>query len=181
MNERTQFNFALRWEIEAGSGKQPVRRKLSVVVRIIAVFFAVIILASPWVWQQKLALDLERIEASIQSYNEVAAVMAENDRLRSLITDQRSFLELGTKGSISNPAVVRSQIGGFLPGDTQVTSFLLQVDNTVQLQLILPESVNIRSLENIFINSGRFDSFDIQTISLNDRGQTLNLALKLKP
>lgn len=176
-----QFNFAERRkaDVEAEEPIQKHRRVHPVILAIIIVLAAVI-LASPWLWQIKQDYDQKNIEAGIASYKEVSDVLLTNSKLSMQISDQIHFLDLGNEGSIRNPEVIRSEIDKLMPKEAQVNTFTLKADDTVILGLVIPNTVSVSRLKSLFEGSDRFQSFDIQTVSLDENRQEIKVTLQMK-
>ncbi|UWG95749.1 hypothetical protein LPY66_12585 [Dehalobacter sp. DCM] len=147
---------------------------------VICSVFVFLILAVPWLLQMRQAVVLKNIEADLLEYKELADILALNDKLRMQISDQMHFLDLGNDGSIRNPQVIRSEIRKLLPQETQIKTYTINGDDTVTLGIVIPDTLSISKLKSLFEGSGSFQSFDIQTVSLNDSRQEIQLTLQLK-
>lgn len=180
MKERTQFNYAQRWQIEHSSHKRAAqKRNKGIVIVTMLSIVTLVILALPWAWQFMLKYRLDTIEKKIVYYQEVAVTLQEIDRLKSEIGGMNSFLDTVQKNS-KKPREVLAKITQLLPAGASVTSFSLQADNSVQIGVVLPGPVDLARLWINFRDSGLFTDFDINAVSLTDEVQRLNLTLKLK-
>ncbi|NLI91835.1 MAG: hypothetical protein GX434_06380 [Peptococcaceae bacterium] len=180
MKERAQFNYAQRWRIEqSGNKRLTQKRKKSIFAFTLISFLVVALLASPWVWQFILNYQLDKIEQSITAYHDVAVTMEDVDRLKGEIARMNSFLAI-SQGKSKKPREVLTQINKLLPTGTTVTSFSLQADNSVQINVDVPGPVDLAKFWMNFRDSGLFTDFDMKTVSLTDEVQHLSLTLKLK-
>jgi len=180
MKERTQFNYAQRWRIEHSSHKRAAqKRKRGIVVLAMLCIVTVAILALPWAWQFMLKYRLVNIEKQIDYYHEVAVTLEDISRLKGEAARMNSFLEVAQQNS-KKPREVLSQVSKLLPAGTTVTSFALQADNSIQIGVVLSGPVDLARLWINFRDSGLFTDFDMNTVSLKNDVQKLNLTLKMK-
>jgi len=138
-----------------------------------------LIFSLPWLWQLKLEHDLRSIEDSIQPYSEVSNILQEFDRLNTDIAIMENFLR-DIEDKSKNPRLVMEQVEKLLPEGTTLTLFSLQTDKSLQLELVLPGPPEVARLWVNLRDSGMFEDFYMETVSLVDQPQSINLTLKLK-
>lgn len=180
MKERTQFNYAQRWRLEQNLTKQATRkRKIGILTVVLAGLFVLAILASPWLWQYKLRFDLSTTEKEIGNYQEVAAALQQLDVMQAEVAAMEGFLHT-VENSSKDPRDVNAQIRSLLPAGATITSFSLQADYSVQVGLLLPGALDVAQLWMNFRDSGLFEDFDIDDVSLDDGTKNLTLTIKMK-
>lgn len=180
MKERIYLNYAERWKLRFDKEHYERRRhRKSMALIALASLFVIIIFALPWIWQVKLDYDLKITEEKIESYNEVSLVLQDIDRLQASIASMEQFLQI-TEDNSKNPRAVLEMITELLPEGTEVNSFALQADNSVQLSMVLTGPPAVAQLWINLRDSGKFEHFDIKTVSLVDQAQNINLTLKIK-
>ena len=180
MKERTQFNYAQRWKIEQNLTKQATRkRKKGILTLVLAGLFALAILISPWLWQFKLRFDLSKTEEKISDYQEIAAAIQELESIQAEVAGMEDFLTTVSNSS-KDPRSVNTQIRSLLPTGVTMTSFSLQADHSIQVGLVLPGAVDVARVWMNFRDSGLFEDFDLDDVSLADGTQNLSLTLKMK-
>lgn len=179
MQEKLQFNFALRWEQIQAKEKAP-KRKLIKTAAIGIVGFIVIGLAgsTPWVWEYKLRQDLLRVNTEIQKLNALDTQVNQMNSLKGQIEKKKRVEQLIL--SSRDPAAILNKLKSFLPVGTLVNSINLSADHSMVIGVTLSGPVDVAKLWTNLRDSNLFETFDIQTVSLQDQKQTLNLSLKLK-
>ncbi|RNC29308.1 MAG: hypothetical protein AWM53_00661 [Candidatus Dichloromethanomonas elyunquensis] len=180
MKEKKQFNYAQRWRIEhSGINRSTHKRKTSIYFLTLIGVFVAALLASPWIWQFILTYQLNTIEQKIAVYHDVASTLEEVDSVKDEITKMNNFLGIAQTKS-KKPWEVLTQINRLLPSGTVVTSFSLQADNSIQINVDVPGPVDLAKFWMNFRDSGLFTDFDMKTVSLTDQVQHLSLTLELK-
>ena len=180
MKEKNVFNYAERWKLRFDSDYYHRRkRSKKTAIYITAGIALVILFALPWIWQYKLNSDLTKIQERIIAYNEVQIVLQELDELRTDIGKMEEFLRI-TEESSKNPRDTLEQLKGLLPEGTEIGAFSLQADYSIQVGMVLLGPPEVAELWVNLVNSGLYEEFDMQTVSLVDQPQSINLTLKLK-
>ena len=180
MKERMQFNYAQRWRIEHSGSKQSTQKQArSAIVLTLFSLILFSVLAFPWIWQFVLDHNLKKTEERIVNYHEVAVTLEKIDRLKKEIEGKNNFLQV-VKGKAKDPRDVLSQISTLLPTGITVTSFDLQSDNKVQIELVIPGPVDLAKLWINFLDSEMFTDFDLKSVSLVDQAQTQKVTFKMK-
>lgn len=180
MKEKRQLNYAQRWRIELYGSKcidKINKRKIFALVLFGILFFTLLTL--PWVWEYKLKYDIDKAEKSVSLYDEANRIIHEKETLEADLSKFLSFLNAAEKNS-KNPKEVFMQIKKLLPAEAKINSFSFQTDYSVQISLILNGPADVADLWVNFRDSGLFVDFDMETVSLIDNNQNLNLTLKLK-
>ena len=180
MKEKRYFNYTQRWKLRFDDGYYHGKKRRKTMAIMIAASAAVIIIfALPWLWQFKLNYDLKKTEQNIIAYREVATVREELDRLKADISQMENFLHT-TEERSKDPKATLEQLVKLLPEGTQVGAFSLQADHSIQVGLVLRGPQEVARLWINIRNSGLYEGFDMQSVSLVDQSQSINLTLKLK-
>lgn len=181
MQEKREFNFALRWEeknqklshrvlgLEAGRLGRVAGG--AVLITVLA--------AAPWIWEYKVQSDLNQVNAKINGLHEVDKLWQEAKSMQKQVQNQTELLTTVQK-SANDPGPLWTKLNQLFPAGTVVNSFALQANNGVTLAVIVPTPVEVAQLWVKLRDSGLFQEIDIQNVSLQDKVQTLNLNLKLK-
>ncbi|MGI5901934.1 MAG: hypothetical protein ACOX7U_05615 [Desulfitobacteriia bacterium] len=172
MKERTQFNFAQRWEEEEVSRQ---RRKGLVTVLVLLIG---IILLAPWIIPFAIDKKLTVIDDRIANYSEFDPLIVQVETLKEQITRLENFIQVVEKNT-KNPRTIRAEILKVLPPGIDITSLNLNSDYTIQLGVAVIGPVNLANLWKNFNDSELFSGFDIQTVSLTEEEQNLSFTLKM--
>lgn len=180
MKEKTSFNFARRWEEELyrATRTRAEKRQRTVVMILLAALLAGL-LASPWAWAYKLSYDTTKLEEQIAALGKIDEEVQRRDALQAQVQSQEQVQDL-VANNTQDPAIVLAQLAEYLPAGTTVTNFSLRADNSFTVGLTLPTPVDVARLWVSLEESGLYEGVNIQTVSLEDKSQTLNLYLKLK-
>lgn len=180
MKARMQFNYAERWRIAHSVKERAAQKRLrSILLNSLIAVLALGLLTLPWAWQYVLEHKLEKVENQIVYYHEVEVALNDIDRLEGKLSRMSNFLKM-TEGNSKNPREVISKIRNLLPEGANITTFALQADNSLQLGVILTGPTDLAKLWINFRDSGLFDDFNLDTVSLRDEVNRLDLTLKLK-
>lgn len=172
MKERTQFNFAQRWEEEEVS-RQGRKGLVTVLVLLIG-----IILLAPWIIPFAIDKKLTVIDDRIANYSEFDPLIVQVETLKEQITRLENFIQVVEKNT-KNPRTIRAEILKVLPPGIDITSLNLNSDYTIQLEVAVIGPVNLANLWKNFNDSELFSGFDIQTVSLTEEEQNLSFTLKM--
>jgi len=82
--------------------------------------------------------------------------------------------------SSRDPGAILDKLKNFLPAGTLVNSIALSSDNSMVISVTVSGPMDVARLWTNLRDSNLFETFDIQTVSLQDQKQTLNLSLKIK-
>jgi type IV pilus assembly protein PilN len=134
--------------------------------------------STPWAWEYKLRQDIQRINADIQELNEVDTKVNQLNVLKEQIDKQKQIQQLIS--STRDPGTVLDKLKTLLPVGTLVNSLALSGDNSMIISVTVPGPIDVATLWINLRDSKMFETVDIQTVSLQDQNQTLNLSLKLK-
>lgn len=179
MQEKLQFNFALRWEQDQVKEKAPKRKLMKTVILGIAGFIVIGLAGStPWVWEYKLRQDLMRFNSEIQALGSIDTQVRQMNSLKGQIAKKKKIEQ--TILSSRDPGLILDKVKNFLPVGTLVNSISLNADNLMVINVTLLGPVDVAKLWTNLRDSNLFETFDIQTVSLQDQKQTINLSLKLK-
>jgi len=179
MKGRKQFNYAQRWKI--------VQQKLSQLadgkrldLTLMVCFLLIVVLASvPWLWQYKLDYQLKELERRIADYNDVAALDQQVTELQAQASNMKAFIQMMVDNQ-KDPQAIIAQIIRLLPPASQMLSFTLAEDNTIEMTITSDKPVDLIQLRDNLKNSGLFKEFDIRSVFLHKQQQRLELFLRLK-
>jgi len=181
MREKREFNFALSWEQVQ---RKPRSRLLGLERNVFLGIAGTAVLAlglalTPWLWEYKLQADLTQINGKISQLSQVDRLWQEVKSLQKQVQNQTDLLSLMQKNS-SDPGALWNKLGQYLPPGTVINSFAFESGNTLKLTISVPTPIELAQLWVNLRDSNLFENIDIQTVSLEDKVQTLNLNLKLK-
>ena len=179
MKERIAFNYAQRWKIAQQSASRLSGGKRINVPLLIGFLAIAAFVLSPWIAQYWMQHNLSMIERNISDYEDVAAVTLQVSELQSQVSDMNGFLQT-LESKKKDPQGIINQITKLLPAGAELTSFSLEVDNAVQMTVVVDGPVDLAKLWVSFRDSGMFEGFDINSVSLIDEKQTLDLSFTLK-
>jgi len=180
MREKREFNFAQRWVNGlARENKRPANWKTQAVIWGIGSLLLIGVVGSaPWLWEYKITRDITLVQRQIAPLGEIAKQVNRFKALQTQAAGQQQLLDLMGK-STQDPGPILDKLKQYLPVGTVVNSFALQ-ENALTLGVSVPTPVDVARLWVSLRDSGMFQEVDIQTVSLQDKVQTLNFSLKLK-
>lgn len=177
MREKTQFNFALCWlqnDPEANRKRQLRRRMTWGIAGGIVILFCVM---APLVWMFELQLQQNNLQRKITALNSIKVLSQKASQLGAEVNNQKKVLEVA-RASTHDPQNLLEQLSKYLPQGAMISSFSLK-DDVVNIKIDLPTPIDVARLWTSLKDSHLFTEVDIQTLSLADKPQTLNLNLKL--
>lgn len=180
MKEKREFNFAQRWVVGlARENESPSRWKTQVLAWGLGSLLIIGVVGStPWLWEYKLNRDITLAEKKVSSLGNIANQVKQLKSLKTKAEGQQQLLNL-MKNNSRDPAPILEKLKNVLPVGSVVNTFSWQ-ENTVNLSVNVPTPVDVARLWVSLRASGMFQGVDIQTVSLQDKVQTLNFALTLK-
>ncbi|AFM42321.1 Fimbrial assembly protein (PilN) [Desulfosporosinus acidiphilus SJ4] len=180
MKEKNEFNFAQRWVTSlARESNGPSKFKTQAVIwGIVGLMIFGIIGSTPWLWDYKLARDINKAEENISSLREISTQVSKMNALKKEVQEEQQTLNTIQK-STHDPGSVLDKLKGMLPIGTIINSFALQ-ENSVALSVSVPNPVDVARLWVSLRDSGMFQEVNLQNVSLQDKVQSLNLNLLLK-
>ncbi|HUS88235.1 MAG TPA: PilN domain-containing protein [Desulfosporosinus sp.] len=180
MREKKEFNFAQQWE--AGIAREiqnPHSWKTKAVLwGTVSVIFLGVLGSAPWLWEYKVKRDITLVEQQISALGEIPNQVKRFKSLKNQVEGQQQLLDLMQK-STRDPGPILEKLKKTLPAGTAVNTFSLQ-ENALTMGVSVPTPVDVARLWVSLLDSGMFQEVDIQTVSLQDKAQTLNFNLKLK-
>ena len=180
MKEKREFNFAQRWvEGQARESESPSKLKTQALTwGIGSLVFLGVMGSTPWLWEYKLSRDIIVVEDKISLLREISNQVSQLKTLKSKVEGQEKLQNL-MKTSTRDPGPILEKLKDILPIGAVVNSFSLQ-EKALILSVSVPTPVDVARLWISLRDSGMFQEVDIQTISLQDKAQTLNFNLSLK-
>lgn len=180
MREKKEFNFAQQWiDGLARENESPKSWKSKAVLWGAGTLLIVAVVGSaPWLWEYKVKRDITLVEQQIAALGEITNQVNQLKTLKVQAEGQQQILDL-MKKSTRDPGPILEKLKKTLPIGTVVNTFSLQ-ENALTMVVSVPTPVDVARLWASMNDSGMFQEVDIQTVSLQDKAQTLNMNLKLK-
>lgn len=180
MREKREFNFAQRWfEGLARESESPKKWKTKALLwGTGSLLILVVVGSAPWLWEYKVKRDITLVEQQISALGEITNQVKRFKSLKNQVDGQLQLLDL-MKKSTRDPGPILEKLKKTLPIGTVVNTFSLQ-ENALTMVVSVPTPVDVARLWASMNDSGMFQEVDIQTVSLQDKAQTLNMNLKLK-
>lgn len=180
MREKKEFNFAQRWvDGLARETQNPNSWKTKAMLwGTVSLIFLGVLGSAPWLWEYKVKQDITLIEQQIASLGEIPKQVNQLKALQVQAKGQQQLLDLMQK-STRDPGPILEKLKKTLPIGTVVNTFSMQ-ENALTMGVSVPTPVDVARLWISMRDSGMFQEVDIQTVSLQDKAQTLNFNLKLK-
>ncbi len=180
MREKKEFNFAQQWiDGLARENESPTKWKTKALLwGIGSLLLLGVVGSAPWLWEYKLKRDITLVEQQISALGEIPNQVNQLKALKVQAEGQQQLLDL-MKKSTRDPGPVLEKLKKTLPIGTVVNTFSLQ-ENALTMGVSVPTPVDVARLWVSLLDSGMFQEVDIQTVSLQDKEQTLNFNLKLK-
>jgi Tfp pilus assembly protein PilN len=180
MKGKIEFNFSERW-VENLTRETVGTSKLKaqfVAGGIFSLIILGIIGITPWVWNYKVSRDISQVEEKISSLSEITNQVSQLKTLKAEAEREQQTIKL-IQQTTHDPDRILEKLKSTLPPGTVVNSFSIQ-DNNVTLSVSVPTPVDVARLWISLRDSGMFQEVDLQTISLQDKQQSLNFNLQLK-
>lgn len=180
MREKKEFNFAQQWiDGLARENESPKSWKSKAVLWGAGTLLIVAVVGSaPWLWEYKVKRDITLVEQQIAALGEITNQVNQLKTLKVQAEGQQQILDL-MKKSTRDPGPILEKLKKTLPIGTVVNTFSLQ-ENALTMVVSVLTPVDVARLWASMNDSGMFQEVDIQTVSLQDKAQTLNMNLKLK-
>lgn len=180
MREKREFNFAQQWEAGlARETQNPHSWKTKALIwGVGSLIFLGVLGSGPWIWEYKVKRDVALVEQQIFPFGDIAKQVVRVKTLTAQAEEQQQLLNLMQKNT-RDPEPVLEELKKTLPLGSIVNTFSLQED-ALTMGVSVPTPVDVARLWVSLRDSGMFQEVDIQTISLQDKVQTLNFNLKLK-
>lgn len=180
MREKKEFNFAKQWiDGLARENKSPTKWKTKALLWGTGSLLSLTLVGSaPWLWEYKVNRDMALVEQQISALGEISKQVNQLKALKTQAEGQQQLLDLMQR-STHDPGPILEKLKKTLPVGTTVNAFSLQ-ENDLTMSMSVPTPVDVARLWVSLRDSGMFQEVDIQTVSLQDKVQTLNFNLKLK-
>jgi len=179
MRDKRQFDFVRRWELAERKHTTGRLTPKKTGLVIFGLFLLCGLGALPWTWAYKQEIDLQKVNDQIKALSAIDIQVNKLAVLRGQINSQQQLLREIQSGT-ADPGPVLDKLRALLPAGTTVTTFSMQADKSVTLEVNVPTPVDVARLLTSIQSSGYFLGSDIKTVSLQDKSQSLALALKLK-
>jgi type IV pilus assembly protein PilN len=181
MKEKREFNFVrLREREQAKQAAHTSALRYGMIALGIGGTVIVLVIAGiPWLWTYKLDYDLQSVNQKITALSSIEIQVQKVNNLKSIIQRSQQFLDLVVKEN-HDPIEVLNKIKLLLPAGTVISSFSYTGD-AINIAVSVPAPVDVARLWVSFRDSGIFQDVDIQSVSLADQVQDLNLVLKYNP
>jgi len=180
MREKIQLNYVERWKNFGQQGELDKNRRTSNIITGVVIAISILAIACiPWLWQHKIVYDIDVSERKIASLLQVATVLDQKESLVDDIDQKKNFLDI-VESKSKDPKTIYEDILNFLPEGSTLNTFSLQADNSIQISVSLPGPIDLVDLWIDLRDSGKYQKFDLDSVSLSDEEKTLSLALQLK-
>ena len=179
MREKKEFNFAQQWiDGLARESESPTKwRKRALLWGTGSLLVLAVVGSAPWLWEYKVKRDITLVEQQISALGEITNQVKRFKSLNTQVEGQQQLLDL-MKKSTRDPGPILEKLKKTLPIGTVVNTFSLQ-ENALTMGVSVPTPVDVARLWVSLRDSGMFQEVDIQTVSLQDKVQTLNFTLNL--
>jgi len=179
MREKKEFNFAQEWiDGLARESEGPTKRKTKALLWGIGSLIILVVGSTPWLWEYKVKRDITLVSQQISALGEIPNQVKHLKTLKVQAEGQQQLLDLLKKSS-RDPGPILDKLKKTLPIGTVVNTFSMQ-EKALTLGVSVPTPVDVARLWVGLRDTGMFQEVDIQTVSLQDKVQTLNFNLKLK-
>lgn len=180
MRERVQLNFAQRWRVKLKEPKQAAMKRTKRILAGAAVGIAIAAIGSlPWVYELRLATDLNMLNQQIAAMQELDSQVYQLDTLKNRINSQEQLLTLINEKR-KDPSEVLNRLQEHLPSGSILEGFTLNPDNSFKVSITFRSPVDVASFWSSMKNSEYYEVEDINTLSLDDKEQTLYMEFRLK-
>ncbi|AGA69892.1 hypothetical protein Desdi_2468 [Desulfitobacterium dichloroeliminans LMG P-21439] len=180
MQDRLQLNFAQRWREKQKEPLKAARRKTRRILTGIGVGMVIAALGSmPWLYEYRLAVEADVLDQKITSLQDVDILVYQLEDLESRLGAQEQLLGLIAEGR-KNPSEVLNRLQQQLPTGAILVSFTMDKDNSFKASITFPSPVDAANFWLGMMGSNYFETKDLDTLSLEDKEQTLNMEFKLK-
>lgn len=176
---KTQLDYLARWQAEQfeATGRSihttPKYLGLYAGVAILLVAFA----SSPWLYAFKLDQDIARTRNKIASFEAERQRVSQLELLKKQV-DEGNLVIIDYNRSKLDTVEVFAKIMPLLPSGTKISTLAIQEDKSFIMNMSLPTPIDVVRLWVSLQDSGLFQSIDINTVSLQEKPQTLSLTLK---
>lgn len=178
MQGKTQFNFADRWDRQIIS-IHPKHTFKTWAMGICGTLLISILASSPWIIEYKIKRDIGQINEKVSALQNTVKLVNLQKSLTTQIEERKAISALVQKNS-KDPGPVLEKLKQLFPVGTTISSFTLMADNTLNLTVNTPAPIDVARLWVSLRDSEIFQGVDLQTVSLQDKTQAINLNLKLK-
>lgn len=180
MRQRSQLNFAQRWNDQLLKPKRAVAKKRrKILLSIVGVLFLILLGSLPWVYEYKLLADLARVNQQVMSLQELDDKVLQLRYFEGEVQRQTAILDMINKNK-KDPGKMLAQLRNYLPQSALVNSFAINPNDTMTVSITLLSPMDVAKFWSNINESDFFEPIDINMVSLLDSEQSLNLTLKLK-
>ncbi|MGE4271563.1 MAG: fimbrial assembly protein [Desulfitobacterium sp.] len=180
MQDRRQLNFAQRWREKQKEPLKAARRKSRRILAGIGVGMVVAALGSvPWLYEYRLAVEADVLNQKIASLQEIDTQVYQLEVLVSRIDAQEQLLGLITEGR-KNPSEVLNRLQQQLPTGATLVSFTMDKDDSFKASITFSSPVDAANFWSGMMGSDYYETKDLDTLSLEDKEQTIDMEFKFK-
>lgn len=176
---KKQLDFLDRWENEKfrASGRSVYTTPKYIALYACGVLVICLLASSPWLYALKLNQNIAQLNQQIAGFNTEKQKIGQLNQLKKQVDEGNQILSIYNQSKL-NPNDVFLKLMPLLPNGTTVSSLTIQEDKSFQISLNIPTPIDVLRVWVSLQDSGLFQSIDINTISLQDKPQTLDLTLK---
>lgn len=176
MQDKRRLNFALQWQKSNQAAYQKELNRRRWILGMVAALISLLLAGSPWIWAYQLQVKFDKTNRDIKALASIDSMWQKANRLISQADVQTKTINHAKSISI-NPQATLDKIMQLLPSGTSINSCVLQRDS-LNLQVTSSTPVDVAHVWENLQNSRLFVNVDIQTLSLQNKEQTLNFNLK---
>ncbi|NMA68462.1 MAG: fimbrial assembly protein, partial [Desulfitobacterium sp.] len=135
MREKTQLNFAQRWQTKLDAPRKAKAKKRRRIIGWVFLGVFIIILGSfPWLYKYKLGMDIAVVNQEIENLQELDFRVYERDTLQAKVNTLEETLEIIEENRM-DPSEVLNRLQEYLPAGAVVNSFDMQKDKTLNASI----------------------------------------------
>ncbi|AHF08631.1 hypothetical protein [Desulfitobacterium metallireducens] len=176
---KNQLDFLARWEAERfkASGRSIYATSKLFILYVGGVLLIAFLASSPWLYAYKLDRDILQLDTRISGFSVEKQNVNQLNQLKKQVDEGNQVLLIYNQSKL-NPDDVFLKLMPLLPSDTTISSLNIQEDKSFQVSINIVTPIDVLRLWVSLRDSGLFQSIDINTVSLQDKPQTLSLTLK---
>lgn len=180
MREKTQLNFAQRWQMKIDAPKKAkVQKKIRILTWVFLGVLIIVLGSSPWIYKYKLGMDIALVNQEIETLQELDFKVYERDGLQTKVSILEDTLGIIEENRM-DPSEVLNRLQEYLPAGAVVNSFDMKKDKTLTASITFISPLDVTFFWSMMNNSEYFTTEDLQTVSLEDKAQTVNMVFRVK-
>jgi len=180
MRKRTQLNFAQRWRAKLKEPKKAAIKRRKLIFAGIAAGLVIVAAGSlPWIYEYRLAKEIEVLNQNIRAMQDLDSLVYQLEYLQGQVEKQEQLLRL-VNDQKKDPSVVLNLLQENLPAGSTLESFTLNADNSLEVSITFLSPLDVARFWSVMKDSEHFETEDIDSLSLEDKEQTIGMKFRLK-